>query len=355
MTVATPCYCSREDVMRATDIAITARNTKLIDDSIQSGARDAESRLQRRFYPEDKTVYFDWPSPAYGFPWRIWFDARELAAAATAVTAGGVAIPLATVFFEPVNYGPPFTYMELDRSSTSVFGSGKTPQRNVAVTGTFGYDLLADPAGTLAAAVTTTTATTVTVSDSSACETGHLLLADSERLLVADRAMTQAGTLTLSGTGVNTAQASDVLLAVTGTGTLLPGETILIDAERMLVVDLSGASYVVKRAWDGSVLATHSAGAVISAPRLLTVARGMLGTAAATHLINVPVSRFRPPLLVKELNIAEAVNSVLQKTSGYSRTTGEGPTLQPISGAGLADIRKRAWGAHGRKGRQRVV
>jgi hypothetical protein len=112
-------------------------------------------------------------------------------------------------------------------------------------------------------------------------------------MLVTDRAMTQAGTLTLSGTGVTTAFNSDNTLAVGGAGTLHVGETILIDAERMVVVDTSGSSYIVDRARDGSVLATHTAGATISALRLLTVMRGALGTTAATHTNTTAVSKYR--------------------------------------------------------------
>lgn len=355
MAVTTPCYSSREDVKRATDIQITARNNSLVDDAIQSAARDIENFLNRVFYPTDATRKFDWPNYSYAFPWRLWLDANELAAQATTVTAGGVALTLANLFFEPVNYGPPYSSIQINRSTNTSFGGGSTPQQSVAVTGTFGYDLNFDPAGTLAAVISSTSATTITVSDSSAAEVGHLLLVDSERMLVSDRTMTQVGTLTVSGSGVNTASNSDVTLAVSGSGTLLVGETILIDAERMLVVDVSGSNYVVKRGYDGTVLATHSAGATINAPRLLTVVRGVLGTTAATHSNSAPVSRFRVPALVKELAIAEAVNTVQQKTSAYSRTIGEGDTLQPVSGAGLADIRKRTQRAYGRKARQRVI
>jgi hypothetical protein len=58
---------------------------------------------------------------------------------------------------------------------------------------------------------------------------------------------------------------------------------------------------------------------------------------------------------VVELAIAEAENTILQKTSGYSRTVGEGDSLRLASGAGLADIRARAVAAYGRKARQRAV
>jgi hypothetical protein len=58
---------------------------------------------------------------------------------------------------------------------------------------------------------------------------------------------------------------------------------------------------------------------------------------------------------VTELNIAEAINTFLQKASGYARTVGEGDNQRNASGAGLADIRARAYAAHGRKARQRAI
>jgi hypothetical protein len=246
-------------------------------------------------------------------------------------------------------------WLEIDRSSSASFGLASTPQRAIVITGTFGYSALTETAGALAANMSDTVGTSATVTDSSLVDVGHTILIDSERMLVTDRAMTQAGTLTLSGTGVTTAFNSDNTLAVGGAGTLHVGETILIDAERMVVVDTSGSSYIVDRARDGSVLATHTAGATISALRLLTVMRGALGTTAATHTNTTAVSKYKPPKLITELAVAESLNNVTQEGAGYARTIGEGPALQPISGAGLADIRKRAWRAHGRKSRQRVI
>ena len=79
-----------------------------------------------------------------------------------------------------------------------------------------------------------------------------------------------------------TAQQNNVTISASGSGFNV-GEVILVDSERMLIVDIAGNYLTVKRAWDGSVLAIHSTGADIYTLRLLTVTRGALGTTAGTH------------------------------------------------------------------------
>src|SRR5258708_18397047 len=93
------------------------------------------------------TRYFDWPNFQYAYPWRVWFDQWELAAIPTAVTTGGQSIPLSAINFEPVNSGPPYTYMELQRNLSYSFGVGPTPQRDIAITGPWGFSLDTEPAG----------------------------------------------------------------------------------------------------------------------------------------------------------------------------------------------------------------
>jgi len=355
MTITVPVYCTREDVKSALDVKFTARSSAQVDRAVISGAGAVEDQLKRTFYPLDGTRAFDWPNRyQQAAAWRLYFGKNDLVSA-TAVTSGGVAIPLASVNLEPVNSGPPFTRMELDISKApGAFTAGTTWQHDIMITGTWGYSAVTVPAGTLAAAMTDTTGTTAVVSDSSQAGAGTLLLCGPERMLVTDRAMASTGQAQL-GAGAGTASNADVSLTVTDGTKYAVGETLLLDSERMLVTDVAGNVLTVKRAWDGSVLAVHT-GATIYAPRSLTVIRGALGTTAATHLIGAAVSRYTYPGLVAELNVAEAINTLLQGTSGYSRTVGEGDNLRLASGAGLADIRARAMAAHGRaKVRQRAI
>jgi hypothetical protein len=354
MAITVPAYCMREDVKSALDIKVTARSNALVDSAIISAAGSIEGDMNRVFYPFDETRVFDWPNRFQrAAAWRLYFGKNDLISA-TAVMSGGVAIPLASVNLEPANDGPPFTRLELDVSKLpGAFTAGATWQRDIAITGTWGYQAVTTPAGTLAAAITDTTGTTVAISDSTSCGVGALLVCGTERMLVTERAMRDTGQAQ-QGAGCSTASNADVSLTVTDGTKYTAGETLLLDSERMLVVDIAANVLTVKRAWDGSALAAHS-GAEVYAPRSLTVTRGALGTTAATHLNGAALSRWTYPGLVTELNIAEAINTFLQKTSGYARTVGEGDNQRNASGAGLADIRARAYAAHGRKARQRAV
>jgi hypothetical protein len=298
------------------------------------------------------TRVFDWPNAERSYPWRLWLNQHELISVSVLVS-GGVTITAGQYFLEPANSGPPFTRIDLNRATVAAFTSAATPQHSVSVTGVFGYRADTAPAGALAAAVTDTTGTAVTVTDSSKTGAGSSLLTDSERFLVTDTAMVTTAQAQ-QGAGAGTAVASDVALTVTDGTKYAVGEVLLLDSERMRIIDIAGNVLTVKRAWDGTVLATHT-GAIIYAPRLLTVVRGALGTTAATHLIAAPVSVHVVPGIVAELAVAEAINLFLQETSGYARTVGAGDNVRMAGGAGLADLRARCLSAAGRKSRQRTI
>lgn len=352
MAVTTPVYCTREDVKRAVDIKQSARNDWQIDRAIQSAARNIEGHLHRRFYPNDTTLYFDWPNFQYPYPWRLWFDQWDLAVP-TGVTSGGVAIPLSACNFEPVNSGPPFQYLELKRNLNYGFGVGPTPQRDVAITGTWGYWAQTDPAGSLAAAISSTTATTALVSDASLVGVGDLLIVDSERLLVSERAAVDTGQTNL--TGATTNSVADNAVGVTDGTQVHLGEVLQLDSERMLIVDITGNTATVKRSWDGTVLAAHSAGTHLYAFRSLTVLRGQLGTAGATHSNAAAASIHRVPSLIRDLAIAEATNRVFEEVGGYTDPQGEGASAVHGLGSALADLWDEAETTFGRKARTRVI
>jgi hypothetical protein len=349
MAITTPCYCTREAVARAVDIKATARLNWQIDRAIQSAARNIEGHLHRKFYPLDTTRYFDWPNRQNGRSWRLWLDQHELIAVDT-LTAGGVTIPADDYFLYPVD-GPPYNRIEVDLSSTSSFTVGATTQRDIAVAGTFGHSFDTDPAGTLAAAVSTTTATSVTVSDGSLIGVGDLLIADDERMLVYERATIDTGQTNLAGAA--TASASDEAITVSDGTVVHVGEVLLLGSERLLIVDVTGTTVTVKRAWDGTTLATHAPGTALYAYRTLSVRRGQLGTTAATHTSGVGLAIHRVPSLVQDLAVAESAHRVMQETGGYVDAQGEG-TVQGV-GAALPDLWGEVETAYGRKARIRAV
>lgn len=346
-------YTTREDVMGALDVKQTARNKRYVDQAIEAASRNVEGQLHRRFYPLQATRFFDWPNFQYAYPWRIWLDQWELLAVPASVTSGGVTIPLSACNFEPVNSGPPYTYLELRRDQPYSFGVGSTPQRDVAINGPWGYRLTETALGATAASMDASQ-TTVTVDGPTSARVGvgSILRIDSERVLVTERTLTSTGqTATIAG------GKSNVTLPVANGAAYAVDEVLTLDAERMRVDDIAGNTLTVERAWDGTVLAAHTT-ATIYAPRTLTVTRGALGTTADSHGSASTVYRFEPPGLVEQLTRAEAIWSLLQERSGWARmssASGSNSTGSPVSLAALNDLRDAAFTAHGRKARQRTV
>lgn len=354
--VSRPCYATRQEVMRATDIKLTPRDAWRADRAIQAASENIDGRLHRQFYFEDKTVYFDWPNYQYAYPWRLWLDQAELADVTDnppVLTTGGQVISNANVFYGHPNYSPPYTYVELNRATTAAFGVSTTPQRDTSIRGTFGYWTKTDPAGTLSSGINNSV-TALTVTNGTVPGVGDMIVIDSERMIVQDKTLSSTGQ-TQQDAGCSTTSASDNTLAVTDGTTFSTDEIILLNSERMLIVDISGNSLVVKRAYDGSVLATHTSSPV-NAYRSLTVARGALGTAAASHSGNAVISRNRVPAQVRSLAIAEASIMIQQEIGAYASKQGEeGTSGGGKIGSGVGDLWDEVITAYGRKARQRVI
>ncbi|MGP3917679.1 hypothetical protein [Nonomuraea sp. 10N515B] len=363
MAVTRVCYCTREDVQRALDVKETARSFRQIDRAIESssdaidggatGANRGTGILKRRFFPEVETRTFDWPNSQRARPWRLWLDQHELVSV-TSLVAGGVTIASTDYFLRPDD-GPPYNRVEIDLGSSAAFASGDTHQRAVSIAGTWcGTDITTATAGTLAEALDATE-TGVDVSDSSLVGVGDLIVVDSERMLVTSKSMLDTGVNIDAGDSL-TASASDVSITMsTTTNAPAVDEVILIDSERMLVVDVAGSVLTVKRAWDGSVLAAHSANADIYAPRTLNVVRGAYGTTAATHSNGAAVSRHVVPGLVRDFSLGLALVQLLGEQAGYARTAGTGENQREVTGRGLAQLRRDCIAAYGRKARIRGI
>jgi hypothetical protein len=355
MAVYRACYCSRIDVMTATEEQQTVDIIRHIDSGLEAAADEADRLTKRKFYNEIRTNKWDWPNYQRAAPWKLWFDAAELAdvtALVPVLTSGGTVIPNSAIFWGPWNYAPPYTFLELDRSQSYSFGVGPTPQQDILLTGNFGYWTRTKPGGTLAAAVSSTTATTVTVSDSSVVGVGDVLIVDSESMLVSDNAMSDTGQAQ-QGAGCSTNSDSDNVLTVASGPAIKAGEILQLDAEWMLAESVTGNNVTVIRAYLGTQPAVH-ASAEVYAMRSLTVIRAFGGTTAATHANGATAAVQLIPAEVREYAIAETLNFVYQKASGYARTLGENGAL-PVPGGSLPDLRNRVYERHGRKARQRVV
>jgi hypothetical protein len=381
MAVYDIAYCSRTDAQRAIDFTDGLITNLQIDRAIQSAARNIEGHLHRNFYPFDGTKWFDWPNEQRAWPWRLWFDRNDVLCL-TAFSSGGISIGLNQCFLRPANKraGFPYTYVELDRSTNAYFGGNtQTPQNAIEVTGTWGFTAEADEVTTTSANLSSDTVTTVPVASSAQVSAGDLLILGytrgtapfpsdtyghagliqpylGERVLVQDVALADTS-VAQSGAGCTTSSTGDNQLTVTGAGTLSLGEVVTLDAEEMLLLSVSSAGvWTVQRAWNGTQLTEHAA-AEVYAPRSLTVQRGILGTSgqATTWASGTTVNKHRVPALVRDLAIAEAVNRILQETSGYARTVGAADMAMPAPGVALADLWDEAMTEYGRKARTRVI
>jgi hypothetical protein len=373
-TIFGPCYCTRESVMRALDVKAAGYNKDQVDRCVVDGTDSAEMLLQRRFYPWDDTRSKDWPNYDYSNPWRVWLDNNELADVTVnppVVTSGGVLIPDSEIYWgDPGRPQAPYTYFELQRQSEAAFGNGPTPQREIVIQGTFGYQLNWQPCTNLEAAITTTTATTLNATSGTGTGygCGDLILIDSERMIVQD-AFFMDTTVTYSG--LSDVSANDNVVGVPSGAAFTVGEVLQVDIESLLVQTIQNNNLIVKRAYDGSILAAHSGG-TLWARRQLQVLRGQLGTVAATHLVNAPVSFNSPPGLVRQLSTAEAIVGLAQEPSGYAgvllgSTSGQASyrstaqvnfgtsVRESVPGPGLPDLRDRCFQRYGRKVRSRAI
>jgi hypothetical protein len=347
-------YATREDVRSALGSASTARDDAQIDRALASATTAVAELCHRDFAPVVDTRYFDWPDSQTPRSWRLWLDRNEIISASL-VVSGGVTIPSTDYYLEPANYGPPFDRVEIRLDRQSAWAMGSTYQRAIAVTGLFGYRDDQTPAGTLAAAITSTTATTVTVTDSTAVGVGDLLSVGAERMTVTDKSLTDTGQTVQTPLA---AKKDAALMEVSDSAAFGRGEVLTIGAERVRVRDIAGPILTIERAWDGTVLDSHS-GDAIWAPRLLTVERGAAGTTPTTATDGTALTRWAAPGLVRTLAIGEAMATLLNEQAGYARTVrsqaGTGTRSVSAVTVELDNLRQRVYSNLGRHARIRAV
>lgn len=341
--IAQPTYVTREEVKGALDIVETARVNDRLDQACEGATVAVDGFLRRTFSPWLGTRYFSWPDNAYRTPGRLWLDDREVIEV-TSISSGGTPVLAADYFLEP-DTGPPFSSVEIDRSSSAVFQAGATRQRAIAITGTFGFrddsEEVGELAGSLAAAQGAAASVTWTTSK---VGVGSLLRINDERVLVTDRSMVSSGQVLQTPLLAST---SNVAVAVQDGSAFGLDEIVLLDSERMRIVDISGNTLSVKRAQDGSVLATHT-GSTVYAYTGVSLLRAVQGSTLATHSIADTITRHVVPPLVKKLATAYALNFFLQESSGYARMVGAGENAQEASGRSIRSLERDAEQAYGR-------
>lgn len=345
-------YATVEEIKAELDVRETARSNMRVVRALEDASRRVEGRCHRKFFPVVATRYFDWPSRQGGTPWILRLDDKELISVST-LASGGTVITSGEYNLEPVSSGPPFNRIEINLGESASFGGGDTYQRDIQVTGLWGYRNTETSAGATAEELDASeTSVDVNGTASAAVGIGSIVRVDSERMIVTGRAQLATGqTLGNALTNLNSATA----VTVQNGALFSAGEVILIDAEKMRIDDIAGNTLIVTRPWDGTTIAAHTLGATIYAPRTLAVTRGALGTTAAVHATGSSVALWMPPGPVRQLTIAEALTDLLQGRSGYARTAGSGDSEREASGRSLNDLRDSAYTECGRKGRVRSV
>ena len=367
-----PAYCTREEVARALNIGLVGSDFSKIDRAVQSAADSLDRLCKRKFYYTTATYSIDWPNYQYAYPWRLWLNQYELAGQPSLVVSGPylptpLVIPSSNYILQPINDGPPYTNIELRRDQNSAFGNNTTPQNDIQITGPFGYWMLTQSAGTVTASVAPSDVV-LQVSSGASPGVGDVVNLDIERMIVTDSTFTSTGVPFL--TGITSAQSNDNIGTVTNGVNFSVDEQIMVDFEIMLITQIFGNTIIVKRAFGGSILNTHSAGN-IWARRQVSVLRGQLGTAAAVHSQNAPITIAQIPGLVKQLAIAEAVTWPNLEAGGYSGAasgfgmgagagisqgqTGSGEAKEPAYGAALPDLRMQVLEQYGRQSRSAVI
>lgn len=347
MSVNEVCYITREEVQATLEGSQNTRAARDIDNRIMAASRDIEGIMHRRFYPWKGTRYQRWPNtPASSGAWRIWLDQDELLEV-TGLFSGTTEITAGNYYLEPANDGPPYTSIEVNTATVGGWTTGASAQRNISITGTFGYTQAEQPAGALAANAVAA-ATSFDLTDGSAVGIGDLVRCGTERFLVTGKLAVDTGQ-TL-GTGID-AKNSTTAVSVANGSEFSSGEFIVVGTEQMQVLEVLGNTLAVKRAVGGAVLAAHSSGAPVYALRRVQVLRGQVGTTAADHNDGEALFVHRAPSLIREATLAVAVNYLLQGSSGYARTVGSGDNQRESGGRGVRQIVDDAYVAYGRKGR----
>jgi hypothetical protein len=349
MTITEPVYANRESIKRALEINETARANSQIDRLLGSCSRSMDGELHRIFYPRIATLRWDWINVGSPTPWRLWLDDKELFSL-TSLTSGGTSIPTNRIILYP-NDGPPYNRVEIDTSTSSSFTLGSTHQNAIVISGVYaGCALIFASIGGLVAGINSSV-TNVLIPDGSLVGIGDLLKIEDEYLLVTNRGWVDS---TQNLQSDMTASNSAVTVAVTDGTAFFVDEVILLNSERMLIVDVAGNNLTVKRAWDGSVLATHS-GSDIYVTRSLSVTRGAVGSTAAAHLISTAINRWAVPPLLNQRCIGEVLSGIEQEQSAYARVVGSGDNAFEARGIGLVDLRLQTCTVHGRQVRHRAV
>lgn len=348
-------HVSRQKMARTLDYQEVARNNAMIDRALAQATANSEAFLHRGFFPWIGTRRFDWPdyqdNPRY---YRLRLNGDELISL-TAASAGGSTLTPGLLQLYP-DAGPPYDVIETLVSGSQVYQSGNSWQDALLFTGKWGYQDTTRTVGTLGSSITNS-ATTLTLNASSELGVGDVIQVDSEYMVITG--LTNVTTGQTLQTPL-TASAAGTAVAVTTGSSFNVDEIITLDAEQMLVQDIAGNTLIVKRAFNGTVLAAHT-GSTIYAPRSFTVTRNACvavdqPTTAVSHTSGANIKLHIVPSSVQALTLAEASWLYTGHAGGWNIANNTSRNVPSIEGLQvLQDLRQTARTAVGRKNRQRAV
>src|SRR3990172_2048936 len=332
-------YCGRAALKRAVGIDGADRNS-VIDALIEAASREIDGLTNRRFIPKTATRSYNWPQRDGRSVYTIYLDEDLLSVSALTKEGDDVtAIAAADYFLEPVNLGPPYSRIEIDLASTAFFSASDTHQRQIRVTGSWGYGDATKAAGTVASGLASdAAATSMVCSNASLIDVGDTLLIQSEQVFVSEREFAALGSVLINDASV-TAAMNDTAITVDASHGILAGETIKLDSEMMYVSSVSGNVLTVIRAYDGTVLAAHADDTAVNINRTLTIVRAENGTTAAVHANATAVTKYAPPLDISELCKALAIHDGKAEQGGWTGIVGSGEGAIRVSQSSLNRLR----------------
>ena len=354
-------YTSREKFKVAANISGGQWNDT-IERVIEASSRDVDRWTRRHFIPKTQTRLYRYPQPRPGVASVLWLD-QDLLSVTTLQTqaqnTSPTTISSSDYFLEPNNPEPDgntrYNRIEIDLSSTAAFEAGDTPQRSISVAGSWGWGNSTQSSGAIDdSGGISSSDTALIVSDASKIDVGDTLLIDSEQIFVSDRSFAARASILLDMGSDLAATNATVTVTLDSSHGIVAGEVIRIDSEQMYVVSVSTNDLTVIRAWDGSVLASHSNNTAIHVNRTLTIERGVNGTTAASHSDEASISKYTPDTDISRWCMAEAIATYHQEHAGWGVIVGTGTGATTLDGRELSQMRQSMVGYY-RKAREAVI
>lgn len=191
-------------------------------------------------------------------------------------------------------------------------------ENGVSVPGAWGWYERTEASGATLASTQGSSAASLTVDDGSKLSPGMVIKIGDEMEFVTDTSTpTNATTL-----GAAITDASADMITVASGALLKVGETIRVDFEQMLVLEIQTNTIYVERGWNKTRKTTHLINAAVAAYRSFMVTRACNGTTAAEHASATAISRYLVPEDINYLTRQIAMLMLRKAQGGYTGRSG---------------------------------